>query len=344
MPTSNVLFDIELTRPDPRVFWVVSWLETLLVRVWYPTTVASRSFYCKRVILEALIESSDDPLAEIGVKLHDFGSRGVSSRESARIGGAAHLVNFLGSDTVEGAGGEPLLRDEGGDGRVLDSRRGALDDHHVGARARGLRVPELRPRVPRRSSAPPRSPEDRGVRLRQLRSLPRHRERLVRRAPRHDPGLRRQARRPPRLGRSGEREREVPPDHGAQDRHANQRQGVQGPPPVPGSHSGGRDQRRVDRRDPPRSPRAEVLRDEHRVRHGRRAPAAARSRHAAIRVQVRRRPREGWISVSKDPATDTGKRSKKGHLALVREGGRTRPCAGPERTTRSCPSTRTGGC
>jgi nicotinamide phosphoribosyltransferase len=64
--------------------------------------VASRSHYCKRVILEGLIESSDDPLAEIGFKLHDFGSRGVSSRESARIGGAAHLVSFLGSDTIEG--------------------------------------------------------------------------------------------------------------------------------------------------------------------------------------------------------------------------------------------------
>jgi nicotinamide phosphoribosyltransferase len=102
VPSGNVLFDIELTAPDPKIFWIVSWLETLLVRVWYPTTVASRSHYCKRVILEMLIETSDDPMAEIGSKLHDFGSRGVSSRESARIGGAAHLVNFFGSDTVEG--------------------------------------------------------------------------------------------------------------------------------------------------------------------------------------------------------------------------------------------------
>lgn len=33
---------------------------------------------------------------------HDFGARGVSSAESAGIGGASHLVNFMGSDTVEG--------------------------------------------------------------------------------------------------------------------------------------------------------------------------------------------------------------------------------------------------
>jgi len=37
--------------------------------------------------------------------LHDFGSRGVSSQESAGIGGAAHLVNFMGSDTVVGVVG-----------------------------------------------------------------------------------------------------------------------------------------------------------------------------------------------------------------------------------------------
>jgi nicotinamide phosphoribosyltransferase len=34
--------------------------------------------------------------------LNDFGFRGVSSVESAGIGGSAHLVNFLGTDTLEG--------------------------------------------------------------------------------------------------------------------------------------------------------------------------------------------------------------------------------------------------
>jgi nicotinamide phosphoribosyltransferase len=36
----------------------------------------------------------------IGFMLHDFGARGVSSLESANIGGAAHLVHFLGTDTL----------------------------------------------------------------------------------------------------------------------------------------------------------------------------------------------------------------------------------------------------
>ena len=34
-------------------------------------------------------------------KLHDFGARGVSSAQSAALGGMAHLVNFAGTDTME---------------------------------------------------------------------------------------------------------------------------------------------------------------------------------------------------------------------------------------------------
>lgn len=101
VPTHNVLVTVEST--DSKVFWVVSWLETALMRcVWYPTTVATRSYTIKNIIMDALEKSADDPAAEINFKLHDFGSRGVSSRESAMIGGAAHLVNFMGSDTVAG--------------------------------------------------------------------------------------------------------------------------------------------------------------------------------------------------------------------------------------------------
>jgi nicotinamide phosphoribosyltransferase len=98
--THNVLVSIEST--DHKVFWIVSWIETMLLRVWYPITVATRSHNIRQIILEALRISADDPDTEINFKLHDFGSRGVSSQESAMIGGAAHLVNFLGSDTCVG--------------------------------------------------------------------------------------------------------------------------------------------------------------------------------------------------------------------------------------------------
>lgn len=100
VPTHNVLVTVEST--DPRVYWVVGWMETQLMRVWYPITVATQSYFIKREILAALEQSSDDPQGEIAFKLHDFGSRGVSSRESAEIGGMSHLVNFMGSDTIAG--------------------------------------------------------------------------------------------------------------------------------------------------------------------------------------------------------------------------------------------------
>jgi len=100
IPTHNVLVTVEST--DPKCFWLVSWLETMLVRIWHPINVATISWHVKQDIMLALEMSSDDPTAEIDFKLHDFGSRGVSSQESAAIGGAAHLVNFKGSDTVVG--------------------------------------------------------------------------------------------------------------------------------------------------------------------------------------------------------------------------------------------------
>jgi nicotinamide phosphoribosyltransferase len=100
VPTHNVLMTIEST--DPKTFWLVSWLETLLLRVWYPITVATQSWYLKQRIYRALAQTADNPDAEIAFKLHDFGARGVSSCESSGIGGMANLVNFSSSDTVQG--------------------------------------------------------------------------------------------------------------------------------------------------------------------------------------------------------------------------------------------------
>ncbi len=97
VPTHNVLITIENT--DPKCFWLTNFLETLLVQCWYPITVATQSYYIKELIKEFLKETGTPEL--IDFKLHDFGFRGVSSVESAGIGGLAHLVNFKGTDTVE---------------------------------------------------------------------------------------------------------------------------------------------------------------------------------------------------------------------------------------------------
>jgi nicotinamide phosphoribosyltransferase len=72
----------------------------LLVQVWYPSTVATQSRAMKQVLL-TFLERTGDP-ALVSFKLHDFGFRGVTCPEQAALGGAAHLVNFQGTDTVAG--------------------------------------------------------------------------------------------------------------------------------------------------------------------------------------------------------------------------------------------------
>jgi nicotinamide phosphoribosyltransferase len=94
----NVLMTIENT--DAKCYWLPNYLETLLLKIWYPTTVGTLSNAIRRVFLAALERSGDPSL--IDFKLHDFGYRGVSSEETAAIGAAAHLINFKGTDTVAG--------------------------------------------------------------------------------------------------------------------------------------------------------------------------------------------------------------------------------------------------
>ncbi|HEX8289136.1 MAG TPA: nicotinate phosphoribosyltransferase [Pyrinomonadaceae bacterium] len=98
VPLHNVLMTVETTSDE--FFWLGSWFETQLMRIWYAITVSTQSFQIKKNVYKFLVETADDPNAEINFKVHDFGSRGVSSRETAAIGGAAHLVNFLGTDTM----------------------------------------------------------------------------------------------------------------------------------------------------------------------------------------------------------------------------------------------------
>lgn len=93
----NVLATVVNT--DPNCYWLTTYVEPPLLRaVWYGTTVASNSFASKQIILDYL-EKTGTP-EDINFKLHDFGTRGVSSFESCVIGGMAHLVNFMGTDNV----------------------------------------------------------------------------------------------------------------------------------------------------------------------------------------------------------------------------------------------------
>lgn len=98
----NVLLTIEAT--DEKCAWLTNFLESLILQVWYPTTVATLSREVKKVVIEAFNRTStltgEAKAISIQLVLNDFGFRGVSSVESAEYGGFGHLINFDGSDNV----------------------------------------------------------------------------------------------------------------------------------------------------------------------------------------------------------------------------------------------------
>ncbi len=94
----NVLFTVENT--DPKCYWLTNYVESILTHVWYGSTVATLSKTIKNLLEFYLKTTSDDPNKSINFMLHDFGYRGATSVESAEAGGAAHLLNFMGTDTV----------------------------------------------------------------------------------------------------------------------------------------------------------------------------------------------------------------------------------------------------
>lgn len=97
VPAKNVLMTITNTHPD--FYWVVGFVESLVLKVWNTCTVASYSKKLNDLCTKFANETADDS-GIVPFQVHDFGYRGCSSEETAMLSGAAHLVNFLGTDTV----------------------------------------------------------------------------------------------------------------------------------------------------------------------------------------------------------------------------------------------------
>lgn len=89
-----------IKNTDPRFYWLPAFVETALLRAtWYPSTVASSSYNVKKTLLHYANETVGST-EHVEFQLHDFGARGVSSEESAQLGGMGHLLVFSGTDTV----------------------------------------------------------------------------------------------------------------------------------------------------------------------------------------------------------------------------------------------------
>jgi nicotinamide phosphoribosyltransferase len=92
----NVLMTVRNT--DPAVPFITSYIETMALRLWYPITVATRTFYMKKRIQPYFEMTSESEFMDFAVL--DFSARGCTSYEANMIGGAAYLVNFAGSDSM----------------------------------------------------------------------------------------------------------------------------------------------------------------------------------------------------------------------------------------------------
>jgi nicotinamide phosphoribosyltransferase len=93
IPIQNPFLTIEATQEE--FWWVVSWIETFIMKVWYPISVATKSHYMKLLIQKI---SNETGSGNVDFSYHNFGDRGSTTVEEACVGGMAHLISFKGTD------------------------------------------------------------------------------------------------------------------------------------------------------------------------------------------------------------------------------------------------------
>jgi len=77
---------------DENVPWIVGWVETILMKIWYPTVITTKS----KQVFEMLKKYGSEEWARFAY--HNFGDRSMTSVESAAISGFAHNCVFYGTD------------------------------------------------------------------------------------------------------------------------------------------------------------------------------------------------------------------------------------------------------
>ncbi|KAJ2381157.1 hypothetical protein GGI05_006074 [Coemansia sp. RSA 2603] len=83
---------------------LVTYLETVLLMSWYPSTVATLSRRAHTQIAQAYAKSVDEEdMWTLNSRMHDFGFRACTCVEQSMLGGAGHLLSFEGTDTLSAA-------------------------------------------------------------------------------------------------------------------------------------------------------------------------------------------------------------------------------------------------
>lgn len=94
----NIILSIRNT--DKKCASLTNITETLLMKLWATNTVATYGRMMKTLMLKYHNITSDLPKELVDFMHHDFGYRGTSSEETARLMGASGLISFKGTDTL----------------------------------------------------------------------------------------------------------------------------------------------------------------------------------------------------------------------------------------------------
>ena len=90
IPVGCTQLTIEST--DSKVPWIAGFLETILMKTYYQTTVATKAYHIKQMLLKY----GSPEWAQFA--LHHFGDRAGHCPESSALSGFAHATQFSGSD------------------------------------------------------------------------------------------------------------------------------------------------------------------------------------------------------------------------------------------------------
>lgn len=98
VPLRVPMLTVENTHDD--FFWLVNYVESLMSAVlWLPCTSATTAAEMRR-LLEFYANFTGSPQEFIDFQSHDFSFRGMCGPDAAALSGAAHLLYFVGTDTI----------------------------------------------------------------------------------------------------------------------------------------------------------------------------------------------------------------------------------------------------
>lgn len=98
VPLRVPMLTIYNTRPE--FFWLTNMIETLMSNIlWGAITSATTAFQYRRTF-EHFAEETGADKEFVPWQGHDFSFRGLTGIENASLSGAAHLLSFVGTDTI----------------------------------------------------------------------------------------------------------------------------------------------------------------------------------------------------------------------------------------------------